>query len=175
MPPVTLTRQQLYDRVWATPIETLAKEFGLSGRGLGKLCARYLIPVPPRGYWAKKTAGKRVHKPTLPPLEDQHRQKIRFAAQSSSENEANDAPPEVHPLLAFERLPEHRITVDDNLQLTSDHVLKTQRLLSRSKRDVNGLSIVPAGALHIHASRDMRERALRIHVFSSRFSGRAPR
>ena len=40
MPTITLTRQQLYDRAWTTPIETLAKELGLSGRGLGKLCDR---------------------------------------------------------------------------------------------------------------------------------------
>ena len=60
MPPLTLTRQQLHDRVWTTPTDKLAGELGLSGRGLGKLCARHDIPVPPRGYWAKKAAGKRV-------------------------------------------------------------------------------------------------------------------
>ena len=37
MPPLTLTRPQLYDRVWKTPIETLSKEFGLSGRGRQRL------------------------------------------------------------------------------------------------------------------------------------------
>jgi hypothetical protein len=30
---ITLTRQQLYDRVWVTPTDTLARELGLSGRG----------------------------------------------------------------------------------------------------------------------------------------------
>jgi hypothetical protein len=34
---VTLTREELYDRVWTTPVEMLAGELGLSGRGLGKL------------------------------------------------------------------------------------------------------------------------------------------
>jgi len=27
---VTLTRQELYERVWAEPVDTLAKEYGLS-------------------------------------------------------------------------------------------------------------------------------------------------
>lgn len=162
MPPLTLTRQQLYDRAWATPMETLAKEFGLSGRGLSKLCARYRIPVPPRGYWAKKTAGQRVHRPPLPLFDDPYRQKIRFDERTSSEAEANDAPAAVHPLVAFERMPEHRLSVDDNLQLTNEHLLKTQRLLNRAKRDANGLSLVPAGALHVRASRGVHERALRI-------------
>lgn len=44
-----LTRRELYDLVWKTPAYTLAKEFGMSGRGLGKLCERHNIPVPPRG------------------------------------------------------------------------------------------------------------------------------
>jgi hypothetical protein len=33
---VTLTRQDLYDRVWAEPVDTLAKEYGLSNVGLGQ-------------------------------------------------------------------------------------------------------------------------------------------
>jgi hypothetical protein len=53
----TLTRQQLDDRAWTTPLGTSAKAAGLSGRGLGKLCERHDIPFPPRGSWAKKAAG----------------------------------------------------------------------------------------------------------------------
>jgi hypothetical protein len=162
MPSITLTRQELYDRVWATPIDTLAKQFGLSGRGLGKLCARCRIPVPPRGYWAKKAAGQRVFKPTLPPDDDPYRQEIHLDDRISSEAEATDALPEVHPLVAFERMPEHRLSVDDSLQITHEYALKTQRLLKRAKRDPNGLSIVPAGVLHMRASRGVHERALRI-------------
>lgn len=60
-----LTRRQLYDLVWKTPIDALAPKFGLSGRGLGKLCERNAIPTPPRGYWARKQAGQKVPKPPL--------------------------------------------------------------------------------------------------------------
>jgi hypothetical protein len=56
----TLTREELYALVWSEPIQKLAPRYGLSDRGFGKLCARYNIPVPPRGWWAKKAAGKRV-------------------------------------------------------------------------------------------------------------------
>jgi hypothetical protein len=54
---ITLTRQELYDRVWTEPVDTLAKQFGISNVGLGKACRRHNIPVPPRGYWARKAAG----------------------------------------------------------------------------------------------------------------------
>ena len=51
---ITLTREQLYQRVWETPIDTLRKEFGISNVGLGKICHHGQTPVPPFGYWAKK-------------------------------------------------------------------------------------------------------------------------
>ena len=35
-----LTRRELYDLVWTKPVDTIAKELGMSGRGLGKLCER---------------------------------------------------------------------------------------------------------------------------------------
>jgi hypothetical protein len=55
---ITLTRQELYTQVWAEPVDTVAKRLGLSNVGLGKLCRRHQIPVPPRGYWARKEVGK---------------------------------------------------------------------------------------------------------------------
>lgn len=57
---VRLTREQLYERIWAKPMIHVAAEFGISGNGLAKICDRNKIPYPPRGYWAKKAAGKKV-------------------------------------------------------------------------------------------------------------------
>ena len=36
----TLSPQELYDKIWSTPIHKLAKEFGLSDVGMAKLCKR---------------------------------------------------------------------------------------------------------------------------------------
>jgi hypothetical protein len=63
---VRLTRQELYEKMWLRPAISLAAEFGISGRGLGKICRRFEIPVPPRGYWARLAAGKHVTRPPLP-------------------------------------------------------------------------------------------------------------
>lgn len=63
----TLTREQLYDLVWQTPMRTLAPQFGLSDVGLAKICKKHEIPRPPVGYWAKLEHGKKVRKPRLPP------------------------------------------------------------------------------------------------------------
>ena len=68
--PVTVTREALYELIWATPIDRLAKDYGISGRGLQKICERLTILTPPRGYWAKLAAGKNVVKFRLPPAKD---------------------------------------------------------------------------------------------------------
>jgi hypothetical protein len=61
-----LSRQELYEKVWQTPITLLARQYGLSDVGLAKICKRNDIPRPPRGYWAKKSAGMKVKKTPLP-------------------------------------------------------------------------------------------------------------
>ena len=55
---IELTREELYELVWAEPIMKLARQYGLSDRGLAKICDRMGVPVPGRGYWAKVQSGK---------------------------------------------------------------------------------------------------------------------
>lgn len=62
-----VTREELYKLVWQTPMIRLAEEFGVTGNGLAKACDRLDVPYPPRGYWAKKAAGKPVVTFKLPP------------------------------------------------------------------------------------------------------------
>jgi hypothetical protein len=62
-----ISREELYDRVWSTPISRLAKEFDISDVGLSKSCRKNGIPTPPVGYWAKRAHGKAPPRPPLPP------------------------------------------------------------------------------------------------------------
>ena len=61
-----LTREELYERVWASPVSKVASNLGISGPGLAKRCKRQGIPLPPRGYWARVRAGRIPPKPPLP-------------------------------------------------------------------------------------------------------------
>lgn len=65
-PHLKLTREELYSMVWSKPMLQVAREFHISDRAMAKLCAKKQVPVPPRGYWAKKSANKSVIKPLLP-------------------------------------------------------------------------------------------------------------
>jgi hypothetical protein len=62
----TYDRQRLYDEVWAEPVDTVAKRYGVSNVYLGRICRRLGVPVPGRGYWARRVAGS--HAPPRPPL-----------------------------------------------------------------------------------------------------------
>ncbi|HYK87263.1 MAG TPA: hypothetical protein VE398_00735 [Acidobacteriota bacterium] len=76
--PITLTRQQLYEKVWATPATILAREFGVSDVALGKACRRHKIPKPPPGYWAAKRFGKAKPPVPLPSIEDRKLESVTF-------------------------------------------------------------------------------------------------
>jgi hypothetical protein len=62
-------RNKLYEEVWSEPMQKLAKKYNLSDVGLAKICKKLKIPLPGRGYWAKKAAGKLVERrPSLPEI-----------------------------------------------------------------------------------------------------------
>ncbi len=58
-----LSRQDLYELVWAAPVTKIAAEFGISDVALHKICEKHRVPVPGRGYWAKLAAGNPKGRP----------------------------------------------------------------------------------------------------------------
>jgi hypothetical protein len=58
--PVRVERGELFRQVWETPIVRLAASYGITDKGLAKICDRLDVPYPARGWWAKKNSGKRV-------------------------------------------------------------------------------------------------------------------
>jgi hypothetical protein len=63
---VTLTREELYNLVWSTPILTLSKKYNISDVGLRKICIRMNVPLPQAGHWQKLQFGKKIIKSPLP-------------------------------------------------------------------------------------------------------------
>ena len=62
-------RTKLYDELWEKPTVQLAKEYGISDVGLGKVCRQLNIPKPSRGYWRRKEMGLTVVRQPLHPME----------------------------------------------------------------------------------------------------------
>src|SRR5438552_1333460 len=114
---VTLTREQLYEMVWKEPIRTVAARYHLSDRGLAKACMRLHVPVPGRGFWQKKAAGKELRRPHLPTLQEtataQERQitvneEVRPTAETATSTAASRQ-------AALERAPDRLIRVSSTL------------------------------------------------------------
>jgi len=63
----TVSRELLYDEVWAEPMTTVAKRYGVSSSFMARVCTSLNVPRPDRGYWAKLAAGHKMPKrPSLP-------------------------------------------------------------------------------------------------------------
>lgn len=147
---IRLGRAELYEKVWATPVRILAKEFGMSDVGLAKICRKHSIPVPPVGYWRRKETGYKVKRPPLLSAKDggEHLDiYIRERLRPEFEN------------LARQTAPKIAIAPDVSHPLA----LRSEKLLSRGKLNQKGLVIAKNGALaHILVSREQLPRALKV-------------
>jgi hypothetical protein len=64
----TWNLEQLYSEIWEEPVFKIATRYGISDVMLGKVCRQLSIPVPRRGYWARKAAGPEAEWAPLPGL-----------------------------------------------------------------------------------------------------------
>ncbi|MGO4813790.1 hypothetical protein AB4156_30070 [Cupriavidus sp. 2MCAB6] len=64
--PGVMSRESLYQLVWAEPMLKVAASFGVSSSYMARVCTLLNVPRPARGYWAKLAVGKAPAKPRLP-------------------------------------------------------------------------------------------------------------
>jgi hypothetical protein len=63
-------REEIYEKLWKTPFQDVANEYGLAYDTLRKTCERLWIPIPGRSYLGKKAAGQPVvPQPPLPKVQ----------------------------------------------------------------------------------------------------------
>jgi len=123
----TITRKELHELVWSKPVMDISKEFGISDRGLGKVCERYDIPKPPRGYWQKLSAGEKIKIPKLPKIKDKWRENIHI--EGSIDVQMPDA--------VSEKIVEHtpeQLVVPARLAITHPLVKETEKTVRKDLR-----------------------------------------
>jgi len=64
-----ISREELYELVWQTPLSKLGPQLAMNGPSLAALCRKRQIPTPPLGYWQKKAVGRAPDMPPLPSFE----------------------------------------------------------------------------------------------------------
>jgi hypothetical protein len=174
---ITLSRQELYDRVWAEPVQRVAVGLGVSDVALAKACRRHQIPVPPRGYWRRKETGHKVRQTKLPALDEASKTSATVTFWPSAHRPttgANEPAPPVHPLIAFERDPENTIVVPDEVRPTHRLIRATRAYWSALKqRDSPFETTSKMPRLDISVSGAAQPRALRVlHVLLENLDAR---
>ena len=140
-----LNRKMLYDLVWKKPMVDVAKEYGLSDRGLAKLCERNSIPVPPRGYWARKNAGQKVIKPPLIVVDPKEPETVILLKRANTEKESSSKensepklPIEIQEAIERESLPLNFVKVPKTLSnphpIVAKWIEKEERELNNYKK-----------------------------------------
>lgn len=159
---VRYNREDLYEQVWSQPMSKLAKSYGLSDVGLAKICKKLKIPVPGRGFWARKAHGKITRRPSLKKLEGSDGFVLRVTKRGNP-LEAQGHSGEVEAKIAFEKLDENRIQVSPTLLSPHPYVARAERSLRNARRNGSGI-LTPSAkiCLDIQVGPSSLDRALRI-------------
>jgi hypothetical protein len=165
---VELTREELYQLVWAIPLSKLCREYGLSDNGLRKICDRHQVPTPRTGYWAKLKHGKPVRKTPLSVCDGQdQRVVIHVAPQDTSSPSPREVlDPDIMLLLGrVHNLP--KVIVPETLRSKHRLVGVTKTAIQQATPDQYGLVSPCRGdnehALDIRVSKGSIPRTLRFY------------
>jgi hypothetical protein len=151
-----ITRQDLYEIVWAETVNTISKKFNITEYAIKKVCQQMSIPLPPIGYWSRINHGKAVEKDPLP---EDYTGKTEITI--PFELDSNPLIAKQKEILNDKRL---KLEVTHNLTNPDPLIVEARESLTRKQ----GSSRIPGqiqcepGRLNIRVSRDMIGRALRI-------------
>lgn len=116
----------------------VAAEYGISDVGLKKICGKHRVPVPGRGYWAKKAAGKPVKRRYFTTVDDPLVERIVIHG-----NGARNLPSKVEAAQQkarkHERKPENKIEVLEAPEDLHPKVGQTVSKLEKAKTSETGL------------------------------------
>lgn len=157
------TREELYEKVWSRPLVHLAKEFGISDVGLGKICKRHNIPRPPVGYWAKVRSGHNVRKRKLPPSERGDELITIRPSNSSSTSTclSADSLPEEFQLHIIEANKKVATSQLDTPSSSLHPLVRcAKKTFKKTSTDYRGTLLPKDGCLNIHVTEHTLERAL---------------
>jgi hypothetical protein len=154
----TVRRRQLYEQVWTTPMRVLARSYGMSDVGLAKICRAHDIPLPPRGYWAKKAVGKAGPQATLP-------------------NPENDPALEIRRTPYVPPLAKPRAIATDAAGMSHPLIRRTRELLTAAGETPSWRRLVEPvpGSLNVRVSRNMLPRGATPDGIVDRDSGASRR
>jgi hypothetical protein len=153
-------RDELYQEVWSTPMWTLAKKYGISDVGLAKVCRKLTIPVPGRGYWARKQAGQKVSRPVLPSRNDRVLLEKPSPPKEELRSEELGTQEERAQLARLDGLSGGLLLKRGSL--SHPLILQARNVLAKASADGRGILRAGEQCLDIRVSKGSLDRAIRI-------------
>lgn len=158
-----LTREELHALVWSKPVSEAAKDWGFSGVGFSKLCRRHDVPLPYRGFWARKAAGQNPRPLPLPALRKGVEKTVSVNPKPVPLPKPVD--PLIEQAIARERSFAGADSVPEDLRGADKLVASARAALEAADPDEYG-RLAPswnaACPINIHVSSQLLRRALRI-------------
>lgn len=159
---IKLSRDELYEKVWAQPVSVVAKEYGISDVGLAKMCRRLEVPIPGVGYWAKKQHGKPVEQIPLPPPPANTKLEVTI----NTYREVAPDPDQLEKateIIDAEELAANEVTVPEVLTDPHPAIARSLKLLGKAKPGADGLvHVADPTCLPVTVSPQQLDRAMRI-------------
>jgi hypothetical protein len=160
---ISVSREELYEQVWTTPMIRLAKTYGVSDVGLAKACKRHKIPRPPRGHWAKLQFGKSVSQTPLPTCTEPRLQTVRLDQAGTGSTHAAIRNSELNEVVENCIPASPSVTVAERLTAPHRLVAATKRRLDCSQPGDDGIiHYTDEEVLPVYVSRKSVGRALRL-------------
>jgi len=157
---IKITREELFEKVWAQATMKVAKELGISDVGLAKICKKLNVPRPPQGYWARKNRPK---PPALKPTKGITEHVISKWVEPELEL-TNQQKTKREEMINQEKLPENFLQVTEDDKELHPLALRTQEQLLKAatKKNITDESWVKGGTscLDIRVSPALIHRAI---------------
>jgi hypothetical protein len=138
----TWNRDELYAEVWEQPLVKLAPKYGISAVALGKVWRKLQIPIPGRGYWAKKEFGKPTTQAPLTKGKDiPIVQRLKFPSSEGCSGPVTAADQEVPTDPEYLRITdlESRTILIDPTGTRHKFVTATEKTMKRAKADAKNI------------------------------------
>lgn len=159
---VEITREELYEKVWSTPIVQLAKHFHMSDVGLAKICKRLGVPRPGLGYWRKVQTGQKPRRVPLP-IAKKGTPAVAVIRKLEKPESPIEAGSEAQALIEAEAAPDQLILVSESLRGCHSLVSRANAHFSVSRANDYGRILYNADAcLDLSVSKATLHRALLI-------------
>lgn len=157
-----INRKDLHEKVWSTSMRKLATEFGISDRGLTKICKRHNIPLPGLGYWSKLQWNKPVKQSTLP--EPEKNDEITISVVEITDEPIDETQiAEAEKIIASIENQSEPTKARSKLVNPHPFVEQTAKSFKNAENDSDGFLRFPSGpCLDVYISKDSFGRCLRI-------------